>query len=129
VSGPETALVGRMKRAIVQRWPDAWTLKVHGSTYQAGGVPDLLVLTGSCLVSLEVKAPRPGESHDHARSRCTALQRVRIAQVRRAGGTAGCVVTVDEALSLVEWALTLNERSPLTPSERSTLSPVPDPLP
>jgi hypothetical protein len=102
----ETALVKSIRAAIVRTWPDAWVVKVHGDPYQVSGVPDLLVCVRGRFVGLEVKNQRPGESEHHARERATVHQREAIDLIRKAGGTAGVVLSITEARALIESALT-----------------------
>lgn len=104
-AGPETRLVERITEAIKAKWPAAWAVKVHGGPYQTVGIPDLLVVVEGRLTGLEVKAQRLGESEEHARNRATPTQLATIAAIRRAGGVAGVVLTVEESIELVQTAL------------------------
>lgn len=101
---PETRLVRRIVTAIEDRYPDAWVRKVHGGPYQHAGIPDLLVCVNGKLVGLEVKHQKPGESEGHARGRATELQRAEIKAMYEAGAIAGVVLSVEEALELVDMA-------------------------
>jgi len=103
--GPETLLVLRIVRAIRDEWPTAWVFKAHGNPYQSGGAPDLLVVVDGLLIGMEVKAQRRGESYARALRRVTLRQWAVIEDLRRAGATAGPVLSVDEALALVRHAL------------------------
>jgi hypothetical protein len=104
-AGPETRLVNRMVLAIKARWPSAWVVKIHGGPNQAAGIPDLLVVIDGKYIGLEAKAQGPAESERHAYNRTSTLQRSTMAKIRRAGGVAGTVLTVPEALELIEAAL------------------------
>ena len=99
--GPETRLVAAIRKAVKERHPQAWVLKVHGSPYQPGGTPDLLLCIEGRLLSMEVKAPQQGESRARMLGRVTELQWTRIEEVRAAGGVAGVATSVEEALALV----------------------------
>lgn len=101
----ERALVAAIKRAVADQWPDAWVFKVVGHPYQESGVPDLLVCVGGRLFGLEVKLPRPGEGREAALRRASAEQMIHIDRIRRAGGVAGIVLCVDDAVSLIERGL------------------------
>lgn len=103
--GPETALVAAIVRAIAAEWPSAWTFKVQGNPFQSAGIPDLLVVVSGLLVGIEVKAPRPGESEQHALGRVTLRQWAAIEALRRAGATAGPALSVEDAVGLVRHAL------------------------
>lgn len=82
-----------------------WFFKVVGSPYQMSGVPDILVCIEGMLFGLEVKHQKPGESEQHARDRATPGQLVQIMRINRAGGKAGVVISVQEALALIEDGL------------------------
>lgn len=103
--GPETRLVNRIRSAIYAVCPDAWVLKVNGGPYQDAGVPDLLVVVSGRLVGIEVKAPRPGESREAALRRVTARQLAVLDALRRAGAEGGVVLSVEEALDLIQSVL------------------------
>lgn len=94
-----------IRKAIAERWPNVWFLKVAGGQYQNAGIPDLLVCIDGRLIALEAKAKRNGESEEHARNRATPLQRAELEKLTRAGAAAGVVLTVQEALDLVASAL------------------------
>jgi hypothetical protein len=100
----ETLLVRRIRRAIEERWPAAVVVKIAGGPYQQSGLPDLLVILLGRLICLEVKAPQPGESEEHARSRATVLQQATLDRLHEAGAITAVVVSVEEALALVAQA-------------------------
>lgn len=100
----ETDLVAKIRKAILKIYPNAWIFKVHGNPYQLAGVPDLLVCVAGLLIGMEVKDPKPGESLQHARERATPNQRKQIRDINAAGGMAGVVISVEEALDMVETA-------------------------
>jgi hypothetical protein len=101
----EAGLVSRIVKAIKREYPLAWVFNVHGSPYQEGGIPDLLVCIDGYLLGLEVKHIKPGESREHALDRTTPLQRVKIARINAARGTADVVTSVEEAMALVRRGL------------------------
>lgn len=98
---PETALVGRIKKAVLARFPDAMVVKIHGGAYQTAGLPDLVVVVDGRIYGFEVKKQRLGESAEHAYGRATILQKARLADLRRAGGIGAVVLSVDEVLALL----------------------------
>jgi hypothetical protein len=98
----ETGLVKAIVSAVRAKYPSAFIFNVHGGTYQMAGVPDLLFCIDGLMVGAEAKHQKPGESAEHARGRATAIQRVQIAAINRAGGIAAVVLTPDETLELIE---------------------------
>lgn len=101
----EAQLEAAIRRAVADRWPEAWLFKVVGSPYQMTGVPDLLVCGDGHLVGLEVKHPKPGETLAHAEGRASPTQHVQIERIRMAGGTAEVVTSVEQALEVVHTSL------------------------
>lgn len=101
----EAGLVRSIVREVARRYPLAFIFKVVGHPYQMVGVPDLLVCVEGRLVGIEVKYQRPGESVEHALSRVSAQQEFQMEAIRRAGGVAGAVTSVEAALELVEQSL------------------------
>jgi hypothetical protein len=106
----EAGLLQAVVRAVHKQHPTAWQFKVVGSPYQMAGVPDLLLCVDGLLVGLELKFQRPSESLDHALARTTPQQRVQIARINAAGGIAGTVTTVKDALDLIGRGLRERER-------------------
>lgn len=98
VAQPETALVGKIRKAVKARFPDAMIQKLHGGAYQTAGLPDLIVVIDGRIYGFEVKKQRLGESAEHAYGRATVLQQARLADLRRAGGVGAVVLSVDEVL-------------------------------
>jgi hypothetical protein len=101
----ESHVVEAIRKAIVRRWPDAWTLKVVGGPYQESGIPDLLCCVNGRMVGLEVKYERPGESEQHALARATPRQQYQIRKINQAGGLAAVVTTPERAVTVIEAAL------------------------
>lgn len=101
----ETGLVRAIIRAVREKYPEAFCFNVVGSPYQMTGVPDLLLCVRGLFIAVEVKFPHPGESDQHARERATPGQRVQIGRINTAGGMAGVVISVEEALALIERGL------------------------
>lgn len=101
----ESLLVQHIVKAIKHRDPSAWVFKVVGGPAQQVGVPDILALVDGRLHGIEVKHQRPGESAEHARGRATRVQLHQIKQIKAAGGRAGVVLTVAEALAMI-WGET-----------------------
>lgn len=97
----ESGLVAAIVKEIRALYPGAWIFKVVGNPYQMSGVPDLLLCVEGLLIGLEVKFQRPGESRESALSRATPGQVAQIHAIRRAGGYADVVLSVDEALVFI----------------------------
>lgn len=104
-SQPESLLTARIRKALSQKWPESFSIKIAGNPYQQGGTPDLLACIEGRFVAFEVKKQRAGETEHHARERATIRQLDRIAKVIAAGGIAGVVLSVDEAIALVDRGL------------------------
>lgn len=75
------------------------------------GIPDLLICLDGLLIGIEIKFPRPGESVEHARARATSQQRRQIRLINDAGGMAGVVTSVQEALDLIRRAFLKHQMS------------------
>lgn len=88
----EKDIVNAIKRAVQER--GAWVIKTHGSPHLAG-VPDLLLCYRGYFVAMEVKRPE-------TRGTVTMRQRVFLNQIAEAGGLSGVVVSVDEAMILLD---------------------------
>jgi hypothetical protein len=101
----EKALQGRIVKAIKKEWPGAWCFHPVGGPYQVAGIPDLLVCVQGRLIGIEVKHRKPSESREHALGRVTPQQRHQLNRIIEAGGVAGAVVSVEEAIGLVRSAL------------------------
>jgi hypothetical protein len=101
-SNPESKLVARMRLAIGRAHPEVMTLKLHGSPYQAAGLPDLLCLVQGRAVWLEAKCPGPSESEERARGRVTERQAVMHDRLANAGCTVAVVISEFEAVAVLE---------------------------
>lgn len=100
----EGALVSAICKAVEKAHKDVWIFKVHGGPYQRAGVPDLLMCWEGLFIGMEVKHQKPGESEQAARERTTLRQRIEIRKIMQSGGMAGVVLSVDQALDLIERA-------------------------
>lgn len=110
----ESNLVSNICQAVRREYPWAWVFKVVGSPYQMSGVPDILLCVEGRLFGIEVKRQRAGESHRAATERTTLGQRRQIQQIRAAGGVAGVVLSVEEALDLIASGLAEAGETPPT---------------
>ena len=84
----EKHIVADIKKALTKK--GAWVVKTHGSLHSAG-LPDILVCYKGQFLGLEVKRPETREN-------VTERQKAVIDQIHQAGGMAGVVCSVDEAL-------------------------------
>lgn len=82
--------------AYLRRRPDTWAVKIGAGPYQRAGLPDILACTHGRLVALEAK--RPGK-------KATPLQAATLAAIRRAGGIAAVVTSVDEVAEILGDAI------------------------
>lgn len=68
--------------------------KVHGSETMMAGLPDIVACVDGLFVGLETKMPE-------SRGNTSPVQKLRHAQIEKAGGSAFVVCSVREALDLV----------------------------
>lgn len=107
----ESGLTNNIRKAILKEYPCAWIIKVAGGYFQQPGIPDLLVCVDGKLIGLEVKFQRPGESLKRALGRATELQLHQIKLIQEAGGVAGVVASVEQALQLIHDSRVKNENN------------------
>lgn len=100
----EAHLVKTVKRNLVEMY-GGWWVKVHGSIFQAAGVPDLIGVTRGktqrpfgIFFAFEVKLP--GKE-----STLTRLQSFTIRKINENGGVAAMITTPNEVRRVVEGAL------------------------
>lgn len=112
----ETYVVGRILKALRER--GYYVEKIHGSEFQAAGIPDLIGFAPGFGFGIEVKDPkRSGYSRSEREAiasltslgiptgsagGCSKLQALHIRRIIRAGGKAGVATSVEEALAVVE---------------------------
>lgn len=87
---PESRLQRAIQHALMNR--GAFVFKVHGSQYMMTGLPDLVLCYRGWFVALEVKMPGNDAS---------PAQKLRIKQIRKAGGRAYVVRSVAAALKVL----------------------------
>lgn len=90
----ERRLTTEILKALRERWPEGWWVKVHGGPMQQAGVPDILGCVEGRFVALEVK--HPDGNHP-----VTALQEHTLKEISEAEGIAAVVRSVDEAKDAV----------------------------
>lgn len=67
--------------------------KEHGSQFGQAGIPDLIICHKGRFIALEVKAEK---------GKTTTLQEVALRRIRRAGGTAEVVRSIDDVKAVIE---------------------------
>ena len=82
----EAALVKKI-RGFLATVPECFFWKEHGGQYGTAGIPDIIVCWHGRFVAFEVKA---------GKNRPTKLQAATIEAIRRAGGTAAVVYSVED---------------------------------
>lgn len=98
---PESLRQRKIRAALREEFPRLWDVKYHGGPFSQSGVPDVLICVEGMFVALEVKMP--DEEPDQ-------LQKMTMADIRRAGGIAESVETVEEAISVVRKVRRLSKR-------------------
>lgn len=87
MKNPETIITNRIVSTL--QGFGCLVFKIHGSQYQAAGLPDLLVHRGGMTVWMEVKTPT---------GKLRPVQEARITQIRRYGIPVAVVRSPEEAL-------------------------------
>lgn len=106
-SGPENALVKKMRTAATKKYGDRFvSVKYHGGQMGEAGVSDLLCCLDGIFVACEVKAPENyGNSVELAEEKgATLKQRLFIQRIANAGGVAAVVASVEHFLDILEYA-------------------------
>jgi hypothetical protein len=110
---PETRLVNRIRAALHDAYgSDGKWIKIHGSSMQERGLPDLLGTLRGRTVALEVKMP--GEE-------LSPLQAYQLELFAAAGATAAVVESVEEALAIAASVLQSSARSSVSGDPLLTL--------
>lgn len=98
MKGPEKRITDAILARLRSR-PNTWRVKIGAGPWQVAGLPDIIGCTGGRFFAFEVKIP--GKT-------ATPLQAATLAAIKRAGGIAECVTSVDE----VEFVLKTEEPKP-----------------
>jgi hypothetical protein len=88
---PESRLSRRIMDELTKR--GAFCFKHHGSEFSTAGIPDIIVCVEGKFFGLETKMP-------DKRSNSSTVQKFVAEKIRRAGGTAQVVCSVNEALEV-----------------------------
>ena len=87
----EKAMENKIKQYL-KTVEDLYFFKEHGGLYGTAGVPDIICCYKGQFIALEVKAPD---------GKATALQDATIKRIRKAGGVAEVVRSVEEAKEII----------------------------
>ena len=87
----EAALVQKIHRYLATV-PECFFWKEHGGQYGTAGIPDIIVCCRGRFIALEAKVGRNGP---------TKLQAATIDRIRRAGGTAAVVRSVEDVQAVL----------------------------
>jgi hypothetical protein len=90
----EAALIQKIRKYL-STLPECFFWKEHGGQYGTAGIPDIIVCYKGRFIALEAKV---------GRNKPTTLQAVTIEQIRRAGGVAAVVRSVEEVMEIMEAA-------------------------
>lgn len=88
----ESVLTKKIARAL--RDSGAWAVKTHGDPRQRRGLPDLMGCYRGVMFGLEVKLPGKERT-------LTEIQKQTLMEIKRAGGLAFMITTVDQALKVL----------------------------
>ena len=80
-------------RKYLQSLPECFFWKEHGGQYGTAGIPDIIVCHKGRFIALEAKV---------GRNQPTRLQAATIEQIKRAGGKAEVVRTVEEVKRIMQ---------------------------
>jgi len=90
--GPEALLRSKIVKAL-RAYSGFWVVN-HATQYGTGGLPDIVGCYNGYYIGLEVKVP--GKEHTLTERQSHILE-----QIRKAGGRAAMVTTVDQAMAVV----------------------------
>lgn len=91
----ERDIVAAVKKYLASLGSDVFFWKEHGGPYGTSGVPDIICCYKGRFIGMECKLPS---------GRLTELQKRAISKIIQAGGIAGRVECVADAMALIEWA-------------------------
>ena len=87
----ETQLVQSIKKYL-STLPETFFWKEHGGQYGTAGIPDIIVCYQGHFIGLEAKV---------GKNKPTKLQSVTIEHIRKAGGTAAVVRSVEDVKTII----------------------------
>ena len=87
----EAELITAIKKYLASV-PDTFAWKEHGGQYGTAGIPDIIVCHRGHFIALEAKV---------GKNQPTKLQSATIQQIRKAGGTAAVVRSVEDVKTII----------------------------
>ena len=87
----EAALIQRIRKYLATV-PECFFWKEHGGQYGTAGIPDIIVCHKGRFIALEAKV---------GKNKPTKLQAATIEQIRKAGGTAAVVYSVEDVQAIM----------------------------
>ena len=87
----EADLITAIKKYLASV-PDTFAWKEHGGQYGTAGIPDIIVCHRGHFIALEAKV---------GKNQPTTLQSVTIEHIRKAGGTAAVVRSVEDVKTII----------------------------
>lgn len=96
---PETRLVSQIMATL--RSKGGWWIKIHGSPWQASGIPDIIGCFNGRFIAIEVKMPGSKPTHRQA---------LIIDRINQSGGIAIVAYNVEQVIGMIALA-SITERS------------------
>ena len=87
----EAALIQKIRKYLATV-PECFFWKEHGGQYGTAGIPDIIVCHKGRFIALEAKV---------GKNKTTKLQAATIDQIRKAGGTAAVVYSVEDVQAIM----------------------------
>ena len=97
----EAALINQIRKYLATV-PECFFWKEHGGQYGTAGIPDIIVCYKGRFIALEAKV---------GKNKPTKLQAATIDLIRKAGGTAAVVYSVDDVKAVMSEKEANNGRS------------------
>lgn len=97
----EAALRTKIVKAL--RRYSGWWMVTHGGMYTSRGIPDIMGCYAGRLVGFEVKTPERVHTLTERQARC-------LADIKRAGGIAAVITSVDDAMGILFGTSPLENR-------------------
>jgi penicillin-binding protein-related factor A (putative recombinase) len=91
----EKHLVNRIREKLKKLFPGILIIKIHGGLFQMAGLPDLIICYKGRFIALEVKLPGKEKT-------LTKLQKTWLRRVRKAGGIAYMITSVEKAVGVIQ---------------------------